>query len=41
MVDDLRMNVEILPEMVTLMGYTGRTATSAGDAFEHIRQKLP
>lgn len=40
-VDDLRMNVEILLEMVTLMGYTGRTATSAGDAFEHIRQKLP
>lgn len=40
-VDDVLMNVQLLLGMVVRMGYTGRTATSAGEAFDRIREKLP
>lgn len=40
-VDDVAANIQILLEMVKRMGYTGRAAENAREAFERIREKLP
>lgn len=40
-VDDVEINVEILLNMVELMGYTGKTATSAAMALTQMEKELP
>lgn len=40
-VDDVELNAELLKGMIHRMGFIGRTATSAKEAIEQIRQELP